>query len=95
MASTAILIVCGACEPSGLASWRRMKAIQSWLGLRVRALRLERGWTQEELASRAKKHPTYIGGIERGERNPTLTVLADIARALGVSLAALMEEDRG
>ncbi|MCL5044947.1 MAG: helix-turn-helix transcriptional regulator [Deltaproteobacteria bacterium] len=72
-----------------------MKAIQSWLGLRVRALRLERGWTQEELASRAKKHPTYIGGIERGERNPTLTVLADIARALGVSLAALMEEDRG
>lgn len=72
-----------------------MKAIQSWLGLRVRALRLKRGWTQEELASRAKKHPTYIGGIERGERNPTLTVLADIARALGVSLAALMEEDRG
>jgi len=55
---------------------------------------MERGWTQEELASRAKKHPTYIGGIERGERNPTLTVLADIARAFGVSLAALMGEDR-
>ena len=73
----------------------RMKAIQSRLGRRMRALRSERGWTQEELASRAKKHPTYIGGIERGERNPTLTVLADVARAFGISLAALMEEDRG
>jgi len=71
-----------------------MKVIQGRLGRRVRALRMEQGWTQEELASRAKKHPTYIGGIERGERNPTLTVLADLARALGVSLAALMEEDR-
>ena len=61
----------------------------------MRALRVERGWTQEELAFKAKKHPTYIGGIERGERNPTLTVLADIARAFGVSLAVLLEEDRG
>jgi transcriptional regulator with XRE-family HTH domain len=72
-----------------------MKAIQSRLGRRVRALRTERGWTQEELAARAKKHPTYIGGIERGERNPTLTVLGDLARALGVSVAALLGEDRG
>lgn len=71
-----------------------MKPIQSRLGRRVRALRIQRGWTQEELAAKAKKHPTYIGGIERGERNPTLTVLADIARALGISVASLMEEDR-
>lgn len=71
-----------------------MKAIQCRFGRKVRALRMERGWTQEELASRAKKHPTYIGGIERGERNPTLTVLADIARAFDVSLAVLMGEDR-
>jgi transcriptional regulator with XRE-family HTH domain len=72
-----------------------MKAIQGRLGRRVRALRTERGWTQEELAARAKKHPTYIGGIERGERNPTLTVLAAIARAFSVTLATLLEEDHG
>ena len=70
-----------------------MKAIQGQLGRRVRALRVARGWTQEELASRAKKHPTDIGGIERGERNPTLTVLAEIARAFGVSLTVLIEGD--
>jgi transcriptional regulator with XRE-family HTH domain len=71
-----------------------MRAIKGRLGRQVRALRNERGWTQEELAARAKKHPTYIGGIERGERNPTLTVLGDIAHAFGISLAALLEEDR-
>lgn len=60
----------------------------------MRALRVQRGWTQEELASRAKKHPTYIGGIERGERNPTLTVIADLARAFGITPAVLMDEDR-
>ncbi|MGH7916356.1 MAG: helix-turn-helix domain-containing protein [Candidatus Binataceae bacterium] len=72
-----------------------MKAIQGQLGRRVRALRTERGWTQEELAAKAKKHPTYIGGIERGERNPTLIVLADIARAFGAPLSILFEEDGG
>ncbi len=70
---------------------RPMKAVQSRLGCRVRELRTARGWTQEDLAARARKHPTYIGGIERGERNPTLTVLADLARALGVSLPALLD----
>lgn len=67
-----------------------MKSVQSRLGRRVRELRLAREWTQEELAGKAKKHPTYIGGIERGERNPTLKVLAQLARALGVSLNELL-----
>ncbi|MBF6569981.1 MAG: helix-turn-helix transcriptional regulator [Candidatus Binataceae bacterium] len=69
-----------------------MKAIKSRFGRRVRILRKQRGWTQEELAAKAKKHPTYIGGIERGERNPTLTVLAELARALGVPLSELLGE---
>ena len=57
----------------------------------MRELRLARHWTQEELAAKSKKHPTYIGGIERGERNPTLQVLAELARALGISLPELLD----
>lgn len=68
-----------------------MKSVQSRLGRRVRELRIARKWTQEELAAKARKHPTYIGGIERGERNPTLLVLADLARALGVNLPDLLD----
>ncbi len=58
-------------------------------GRRVRALRVERGWSQEGLAERAGLHWTYVGGIERGERNPALDNINRLARALGVSLAAL------
>lgn len=59
---------------------------QKRFGARVRELRLQRGWSQEELAQRANRHWTYIGGIERGERNVTLQVIADLARALGVQV---------
>ncbi len=58
-------------------------------GQRVRELRKARGFSQEELAHRAGLHYTYIGGIERGERNPALINIGRIAAALGVSLAEL------
>ncbi|MCC6526761.1 MAG: helix-turn-helix transcriptional regulator [Polyangiaceae bacterium] len=61
------------------------------LGRRIRSLRHERGLSQEELADRAELHRTYVGGIERGERNPTVRNLAAMARALGVSLSTLLE----
>ncbi|MBV8547639.1 MAG: helix-turn-helix transcriptional regulator [Acidobacteria bacterium] len=48
--------------------------------------------SQEEFADRVKIHRTYIGGIERGERNPTLTMVARIAAALNVSAAQLLRE---
>jgi len=54
------------------------------VGKRIRLLRKSRRWTQEELGERARLHPTYIGGIERGERNPTLLNLHRIAKALQV-----------
>ena len=50
--------------------------------------------TQEQLAERANRHWTYIGGIERGERNVTLQVVADIARALGVEIQTLFPRER-
>lgn len=49
------------------------------------------GYSQEELANRAGIHRTYIGGIERGERNPTLTMIHRLAIALGVPPSRLLE----
>lgn len=49
----------------------------------VRRLRGTRAWSQEELAERCDLHRTYIGAIERGERNITVRTLYRIAEALG------------
>lgn len=52
----------------------------------VRELRVERGFSQEELAHRAGLHRTYVGAVERGERNITLLNAQRIADALDVPL---------
>ena len=67
----------------------QMSKIQKQFGDRVRELRLSKGLSQEELAFRVNIHRTYIGGIERGERNPSLKNIAAIANALGVTLSEL------
>ena len=59
-------------------------------GHKVKTLRLEKGWTQEELARRADLHRTYIGSIERYERNISLLNLERIAKALGVDIKDLL-----
>ena len=59
------------------------------VGLNLQALRRERGLSQEELAHRATMHQTYLSGIERGRRNPSVLVLARIADALGADLEDL------
>lgn len=64
-------------------------SIQEQVGARIRELRKAHGWTLERLAEHAGKHYTYIGGLERGDRNATLGVLHDVATALGVSLQRL------
>jgi len=66
-----------------------MPNIQEQLGGRIRDLRKKRGWTQEQLAAAAGRHWTYIGGIERGERNITVEVIGDIAYALDVNIEEL------
>jgi transcriptional regulator with XRE-family HTH domain len=60
----------------------------------VRQLRLANGQTQEELAHRARLHPTYIGGVERGERNISLDNILKVARGLGVPPATLFRDTR-
>ncbi len=57
----------------------------------VRGFRQNHAWSQEELAERAGLHRTYISGVERGIRNPTVTVLAKIAKALRVKPAELLQ----
>jgi len=72
-----------------------MPSIQESLGARVRKLRKQKGWSQEELADHCGHHWTYIGGLERGERNATLQVVADIAQALGVPVRELFPPRNG
>jgi len=71
-----------------------MKTIEKRFGERVKELRQIKGLSQEELAFRAKVHRTYLGGIERGERNPALKNIVAIAKALDVSLSELFSYDR-
>jgi len=64
-------------------------------GQRVRALRTRKGISQEELADRCGVHRTYMGRIERGETNITLSNIYKVARGLGVSPATLVGEVKG
>jgi transcriptional regulator with XRE-family HTH domain len=69
-----------------------MRDWPSTLGKNVRRLRLQKGLTQEQLAFEAEIDLTYVGGIERGKRNPSLLVMARIAKALSVPLPRLLGE---
>ena len=59
------------------------------LGERIRAARLELAWSQEQLAEKAEIDRSYIGGVERGERNVSFTTLCKIAAALGTNVSCL------
>lgn len=65
--------------------------VRQRVGLNVKRFRQEKGLSQEALAFEAKLHRTYISGVERGVRNPTIVVLEGIASALDVPAAKLLE----
>ena len=63
---------------------RHVDTQRAAVGRAVRDLRSARGMSQEDLAFVTGMHRTYVGGVERGERNPTLIALSRVASALGV-----------
>jgi len=67
------------------------KQILLRFGQRVKTERLKQGLSQEELAEKASVHRTYIGMIERAEKNITLTNIEKIALALGIETSKLFE----
>ena len=62
------------------------------LGRRIRAARTALGFSQEDLAYESDIDRSYIGGVERGERNITITVLCKIAAGLRCDVAALTKD---
>ena len=66
-----------------------MDSFPTAFGAHVRSLRLGRGMSQEEVAHLAGLHVTYLSGIERGVRNPSLKNIRKVAVALGVGVGKL------
>lgn len=65
--------------------------ITKFFGLRLRQIRKDKGLSQEELASICGLDRSYIGGVERGERNISLINIYKISRALGVKAGEFLD----
>jgi transcriptional regulator with XRE-family HTH domain len=66
-----------------------MDDIKRKFGIKVRQMRLEKGFSQETFADRCGLHRTYIGAVERGERNISIENIQKIAKALEVPISSL------
>ena len=71
---------------------RGMSDIAKIIGQRIRNYRTQKGLSQEKLAELAGCHPTYIGQLERGEKNATLESVEKIASAMDISLSELFDK---
>lgn len=69
-----------------------MSEISKLIGQRIRNYRTQQKLSQEKLAELSGCHPTYIGQVERGEKNATLESIEKIASALNIPLAQLFEK---
>ena len=68
--------------------------IKAVVGKNVRQYRELKGLSQEELAFDADMHRTYVSGVERGIRNPTVLIVAKLAQALGVEPCKLLDSNK-
>lgn len=71
---------------------RPMEDVRQTLAKNMRLARRAAGFSQEELAHRAKVDRTYVSGIERSVRNPTITVVAKFARVLNTTAGELLTD---
>lgn len=69
-----------------------MSDIAKIIGQHIRNYRTQKGLSQEKLAELAGCHPTYIGQLERGEKNATLESVEKIASAMDISLSELFDK---
>ena len=69
-----------------------LSEIAKQIGQRIRNYRIKQGFSQEKLAELSGVHPTYIGQLERGEKNATLESIEKISNALSVPLSKLFEK---
>ena len=67
--------------------------IEEQLGMHIRDRRKGLGWTQRELAKKLGISPTHMGAIERGERNPSIGLLLEIAQLFRTTLDSLVSDD--
>jgi len=70
------------------------KKIHIMVGQKIRELRVKRSLTIEELAFRANLHPSYLGDLERGKRNPSLRNIARIADALNIDISGIFQNKK-
>lgn len=69
-------------------------SIQLLFGQNVRLVREKKGWSQDRLSEESGLHRTYISGIERGVRNPTIEIVQQIAVALDVDIQELFADPK-
>ena len=69
-----------------------MENIKFIIGQRIRNYRIQKNLSQEQLSELANCHPTYIGQLERGEKNATLESIQKVAQALNIPLSQLFEK---
>lgn len=73
-----------------MPSRRTVDALRAALGEAVRAERLSKDWSQEELAERASLNRSYVTDLENGNRTPNLGTLVSLAEALGMKASGLL-----
>jgi transcriptional regulator with XRE-family HTH domain len=68
-----------------------MQDFQKKIGNRIRALRLKRGWSQEEFADLCVIHRGHMGQIERGEKDVSISTLIKVGKGFGITVSALLK----
>ena len=86
-------IYTGFTDSAAVSHTSRVTDLRGRVGARVKQLRQSRRFTQEQLAERANLSYKFVGELERGRANPTLTTLASLSDALGVSLVDILGID--